>query len=139
MYNFFSINPLLKGAKNQVWRYHLNGQWYNDQTVQVECADQSSTPSPTDGTTTGSNPTITTPKPQPGDLKRTIIFVEKQTVPGSDVFIIGGQPDLKSSIDIKVNPMPEQWEEYNAWMVGDDKVRIVLEGPKNWEKIFLFF
>ena len=29
-----------KGAKNQVWRYHLNGQWYDDQTVQVECADQ---------------------------------------------------------------------------------------------------
>ena len=59
-------------------------------------------------------------------------------VPGSDVFIIGGQPDLKSSIDIKVNPMPELWEEYNAWMVGDDKVRIFLEGPKNLKKISLF-
>ena len=29
-----------KGAKNQVWKYHLNGQWYDDPTVQVECADQ---------------------------------------------------------------------------------------------------
>ena len=134
MYRFFSLNSLPKGAKNQVWRYHLNGQWYNDQTVKVECADQGSTPSQTDGTTTGSGPTVTTPKPQPGDLKRTIIFVEKQTVPGSNVFITGGQPDLKSSIDIKVNAMPELWEEYNAWMIGDDKVRIFLECPKNWKK-----
>ena len=36
------------------------------------------------------------------------------------MFIVGGQTDGKTPISIEINPMPEQWESYDAWMIGDD-------------------
>ena len=102
------------GPKNQAWQYHLNGQWFDDETIQVTCTNEQTTTTihpttigPMTSTTTihpttpGPSPSTTT-KPQPGQMERTVIFVYKQTFPGSDVFIIGGQPD-KTPIDIKVN------------------------------------
>lgn len=63
------------GEKDQSWRYHLDGKWFEDETVTLLCDGTTTTsvyPS-----TTSDGPTITTPKPQPGDKQRTIIFVEK--------------------------------------------------------------
>ena len=63
-------------GKDQTWKYHMNGQWFEDQTVTVECISDDMTTASTDKTTTeGDKPT--TPKPEPGDMTRTIIFIEK--------------------------------------------------------------
>ena len=62
---------------------------------------------PTDGTTNG--PTTGTPKPTdgpgPGGVATTIVAIKKQTVIGSDLFIIGGvAPDKQ--IDISLHTFP---------------------------------
>ena len=44
----------------------------------------------------------------------------QETYPCQDIFIIGGQSDGKSPIDITINSMPEQWNSYNSWMIGDN-------------------
>ena len=31
------------GTKNEAWKYHLNGQWFEDDTVKVECSDDGDT------------------------------------------------------------------------------------------------
>ena len=41
---------LLLGEKNEAWKYHLNGQWFDDNTVKLECSDDgdvTTTPHPT--------------------------------------------------------------------------------------------
>jgi hypothetical protein len=44
----------------------------------------------------------------------TVVVVEKQTVIGSDLFIVGGvAPD--QPIGIELHPFPKQWEKYNLW------------------------
>jgi len=122
------------GAKNEPWQYHLNGQWFEDETVTVTCNGEGPT------TTSGPMPTTSggsggdTTKPNPVGFQRTIIFVEKETVPGQDVFIQGGQSDL-SPIDIVIHPMPEIWESYNSWMEGDDKLD--WEGPQPGQGTFM--
>ena len=62
------------------------------------------------------------------------MLLTKETFPGSDVFLIGGVSPVtrpgcsddadtsECSIDILLNPMPEQWESYNTWMIGDTKL-----------------
>lgn len=65
------------GPKNKPWQYHLNGQWFDDETVSVTCNGE---PGPT--TTSGPMPTTTsggkdTTKPNPVGFQRTVIFVEK--------------------------------------------------------------
>ena len=66
------------------------------------------TPGPTTSTTDGGGEDTTTQSPpQPGEKKRTVIFVEKQTNSGQDVFIRGGvSPD--KSIPITVNRFTDQ-------------------------------
>ena len=59
-------------------------------------------PGPTTSTTDGGEDTTTQSPPQPGEKKRTVIFVEKQTNSGQDVFIRGGMSPDKS-IPISVN------------------------------------
>ena len=45
---------IFPGTKNEAWRYHLNGQWYEDATVKVECSNDGPTTTPTtDSTTSG--------------------------------------------------------------------------------------
>jgi len=83
-------------------------------------------PGPTGGpmpsTTTSQNPQPTdrpTDPPTPGEKKRTVIFVEKQTSSGQDVFIRGGvSPSTK--VPITMRRLPDQWQLYNDWMVGDN-------------------
>lgn len=53
--------------------------------------------------------------------RRTVIIIKKETVPGQDLFILGGKAD-GGSIDIKMIPMGNQWEKYNAWSNGDTKL-----------------
>merc|ERR1711872_420990 len=83
-------------------------------------------PGPTGGpmpsTTTSQNPQPTdrpADPPTPGEKKRTVIFVEKQTSSGQDVFIRGGvSPSTK--VPITMRRLPDQWQLYNDWMVGDN-------------------
>ena len=78
-------------------------------------------------------------------------FSFQETFPGSDVFIIGGvspatrpgcSDDAETSecsVDIVLNPMPEQWEAYNTWMIGDTKLD--WQGPQaeQVEGLMFFF
>ena len=58
---------------------------------------------------------------------------QRQTVPGSDVFIVGGvAPD--QVIDISLYPFPENWESYNHWMVGDSHMD--WDGPEDGQGTF---
>ena len=80
----------------------LASGWMSDSTAQVTCGDDG--PNPTDGPgPTNGGETTTTPKPTnpgPGGMQPTIVAIKRQTVPGSDVFIIGGvAPDQQ--IDIR--------------------------------------
>ena len=80
----------------------LASGWMSDSTAQVTCGDDG--PNPTDGPgPTNGGDTTTTPKPTnpgPGGMQPTIVAIKRQTVPGSDVFIIGGvAPDQQ--IDIR--------------------------------------
>ena len=43
------------------------------------------------------------------------------TVPSQDVFIRGGKSD-GTPINIKINPLPENFAKYNAWAQGDDQL-----------------
>ena len=69
------------GAKNKPWQYHLNGQWFDDETLTVTCNGEGPT------TTSGPMPTTSggsggdTTKPNPVGFQRTIIFVEKVVQP----------------------------------------------------------
>ena len=53
-------------------------------------------------------------------MRRTVVFVEKQTQSGQDLFIRGGvsQPSV-SSVPISVRRLPDQWSLYNDWSTGD--------------------
>jgi len=114
---------------NSGWEYQLASGWMSDSTAQVTCGDDG--PNPTDGPgPTNGGETTTTPKPTnpgPGGMQPTIVAIKRQTVPGSDVFIIGGvAPDQQ--IDISLYPFPANWESYNDWMVGDD--HLDWDGPE---------
>ena len=116
------------------WEYQLSSGWEDDSTVVVTCGGDG--PEPTDGpgptngdTTTSSKPT----QPGPGGMQPTIVAIMRQTVPGSDVFIVGGvAPDQQ--IDISLYPFPANWESYNAWMVGDD--HLDWDGPEEGQGEF---
>ncbi len=45
----------------------------------------------------------------------------QETVPGQDVFIVGGRTD-GNPIDIRINALPEQFSKYNAWSTGDTQL-----------------
>jgi len=51
------------GPKNEAWRYHLNGQWFEDATVKVECSDNGPTTTPTTDSTTSGTTTVKTTTP----------------------------------------------------------------------------
>ena len=52
--------------------------------------------------------------PPPGGVATTLVVIQKQTVIGSDLFIVGGvAPD--QPIGIELHPFPVQWEKYNLW------------------------
>lgn len=122
------------GEKPTPWKYHLNGVWYEDNTVSVECGDNPTSTTEAGSTTSSENEPSSTRPPNPGGFKRTIIFIEKVTTPGQDVFIVGGQTD-KTPIDININPMPEIWESYNSWMVGD--TQLDWDGPEAGQGTFM--
>jgi hypothetical protein len=44
----------------------------------------------------------------------TIVVVQKQTVIGSDLFIVGGVAPAQT-VDIELHPFPAQWLKYNLW------------------------
>ena len=80
-------------------------------------------PGPTPGPT--SNPTEphpTNPQPTdppiPGEKKRTVIFLEKQTVSGQDVFIRGGLSP-NQGVGHTVRKLDSKWWAYNDWAEGD--------------------
>ena len=50
-----------------------------------------------------------------------ILHLLQKTVPGQDLFIIGGRAD-GGPIDIRVNSMPNQFDKYNAWSQGDSQL-----------------
>ncbi|TRY76789.1 hypothetical protein TCAL_12427 [Tigriopus californicus] len=115
------------------WDYLDGEEWNVDETMKVSCnqGGGDTTTSPGGGGSTNAPPT---------GMARTIIFIERETFPGSDVFIVGGindeqRPDCGTdaetstcAIDIALNEMPKQWESYNAWMEGDTKLD--WEGPQ---------
>ena len=69
------------------------GGWQEDPTFSARCE---SGPGPTSDPTAGP----TDPGPGPGGLQPTIVAIKRQTVPGSDVFIVGGvAPD--KAVDIR--------------------------------------
>jgi len=72
------------------------------------------TPGPTTTTTVGSETTTQ----KPGDMSRTVVFIEKQTSSGQDVFIRGGVSP-SDNIPIAVRRLPDQWSLYNDWSQGD--------------------
>ena len=81
----------------------------------------------TAGPTTSSSTSTSKPGPGPDGVQPTIVAIKRQTVPGSDVFIVGGvSPDQQ--IDISLHPFPANWESYNAWRVGDD--HLDWDGPE---------
>ena len=100
------------------WEYQMSDGWTEDTTFTVTCEGDQPTHGPTDGPTDG--PTAgPTDGPPPDGVATTIVAIQRVTVPGSDVFIVGGvAPD--APIDISLHPMPVQWESYNDWLVGDD-------------------
>ena len=51
-------------------------------------------------------------------MKRTVVFVEKQTSSGQDVFIRGGVAPT-DSVPISVRRLTDQWSLYNDWSQGD--------------------
>ena len=54
----------LKGSKSEAWKYHLNGQWFEDETVMVECSDNvPTTTTPDTDTTTPVKTTVKTTTP----------------------------------------------------------------------------
>ena len=96
---------------NSGWEYQLPTGWQEDPTMTVTCGDHDG---PTEGSTTSSQP-----GPGPGGVQPTVVAIKRQTVPGSDVFIVGGVAPGQE-IDITLHPFPANWESYNAWRRGDD-------------------
>ena len=43
---YFILFYFTVGTKNEVWKYHLNGQWFEDGTVKVECSGDGPTTTP---------------------------------------------------------------------------------------------
>ena len=83
------------------WDFQLPSGWEDDTTFRVSC--EGSTPPPEPSTTNGPGPTgpgtTTTRKPGPGGVSPTMVVIKQQTMPGADVFILGGlSPD--APIDI---------------------------------------
>ena len=81
---------------NSGWEFQLITGWVEDNTLSVTC--DGSGPNPTDGPNpTGPTPTDgpgPTNEPGPGGIAPTIVAIKRVTVPGSDVFIVGGMaPD----------------------------------------------
>jgi hypothetical protein len=69
---------------------------------------------PTDATGGPTGPTSGPTDPPPGGVATTIVVIQKQTVIGSDLFIVGGvAPD--QPVDIELHPFPVQWLKYNLW------------------------
>ena len=100
----------------------LSSGWQLDDTVTVSCGEEPG-PGPTPGDTT----TTTHAQPGPGGTQPTIVAIQRQTVPGSDVFIVGGvAPDLE--VDISLYPFPDNWESYNHWRLGDN--HLDWDGPE---------
>merc|ERR1712123_91200 len=113
------------------WEFQLVTGWTEDPTLNVVCDGSGPGPNPTDGPNpTGTQPTDgpgPTNEPGPGGVATTIVALKRVTVPGSDVFIIGGvAPD--QPIDITLYPFAENWESYMHWMVGDD--HLDWDGPE---------
>eukprot|EP00095_Tigriopus_kingsejongensis_P004644 maker-scaffold29_size597861-snap-gene-1.15 protein:Tk04644 transcript:maker-scaffold29_size597861-snap-gene-1.15-mRNA-1 annotation:"alpha-amylase 1" len=121
------------------WDFLENEDWHKDPMLKASCSGGSG------GETTTKPSGGSTNKPPEG-MARTIIFIERETFPGSDVFIVGGvsetqRPDCgvdaetsTCSIDIELNPMPKQWESYNGWMEGDTKLD--WDGPQADQGLF---
>ena len=82
-----------------------------------------SAPGPSTTTTTNEPQPTNSPTdpPSPGEKKRTLIFIEKQSSSGQDVFIRGGISP-STSIPITMRQLPQQWELYNDWIVGDTQL-----------------
>merc|ERR1712172_379784 len=75
-------------------------------------------PGPTAGPTANPTDPPPTDPPAPGEKKRTVIFLEKQTVSGQDVFLRGGlSPD--QGVSHTVRKLEERWWAYNDWAEGD--------------------
>ena len=92
----------------------------------VSCGEEPG-PGPTQGDTTTTTPQDSPTQPGPGGTQPTIVAIQRQTVPGSDVFIVGGvAPDLE--VDISLYPFPDNWESYNHWRVGDN--HLDWDGPE---------
>jgi len=103
------------------WDFQLPSGWEADPTFRVSC--EGSTPPPGPSTTNGpTGPgTTTTRKPGPGGVSPTMVVIKQQTMPGADVFILGGlSPD--TPIDITHYDWPggkDGWDSVNDWNVGD--------------------
>lgn len=118
---------------NSGWDFQLPTGWQDDTTFNAVCEGES--PQPTGGPTAGPTaaPTGGPTNGGPGGIQPTIVVVKRQTVPGSDVFIVGGvAPDQE--IDISLYPFPENWESYNHWRVGDD--HLDWDGPEEGQGTF---
>ena len=114
---------------NSGWEYQLSSGWVEDPSLSVICGEEDGpTGGPTDSSTTTSQA-----GPGPSGVQLTVLAIKRQTVPGSDVFIVGGvAPDQQ--IDISLHPFPANWESYNAWRAGDD--HLDWDGPEEGQGQF---
>jgi hypothetical protein len=97
------------------WEFQLPSGWQEDASMTVKCEGAGPTTSPT-----GPGPTTTTTRaPGPGGVSPTMVVIKQQTMPGADVFILGGvSPDLP--IDIVHYDWPggkDGWDSVNDWNV----------------------
>jgi len=104
------------------WDFQLPSGWQEDATLSVSCEGDGPHPGTTSGPgPTGGDTTTTTRAPGPGGVEPTMVVIKQQTMPGADVFILGGvSPD--TPIDIVHYDWPggkNGWDSVNDWNVGD--------------------
>ena len=106
---------------NSGWDFQLPSGWVEDPTFDISCDGEGPGPQPTTGGPGPGPTTTTTRKPGPGGTAPTMVVIKQQTMPGADVFILGGlSPDV--AIDILHYDWPggkNGWDSVNDWNVGD--------------------